>query len=218
MSEAEVAMRRKRAKWILFFVVAALSLAADQATKIWARDALPLVGHGTGQELASGGKQCLVPDDIVNRACQGKAVPVIDDYWDWRLAMNSGSAFGLLAGKSGGRIVLTVVGLIALVAMVVMLRRARDDQRILHWALGLVVGGAVGNLFDRIYFGVVTDFVVWRYKTHEWPVFNVADVVLVIGVGLMFIDVQKEGKRDKARKAARDEKARAAGLVKDLQP
>jgi len=113
---------------------------------------------------------------------------------------------------------LTVVGFIALVAMFVMMRKARDDQKILHWALALVVGGAVGNLIDRIYFGVVTDFVLWRYKTHEWPVFNVADVVLVIGVGLMFIDIQKEGKRDKARQAARDEKARAAGLVKDLRP
>lgn len=218
MQESELAMRSKRNKWILFFIVATLSLAADQATKVWARDTLPVVGRGTGSELAGGGKQCLIPDDIVSRVCQGRAVPVIDDYWDWRLAMNSGSAFGLLAGQSGGRILLTVVGFIALIAMFVMLRKARDDQKVLHWALGLVVGGAVGNLFDRIYFGVVTDFVVWRYKTHEWPVFNIADVVLVIGVGLMFIDVHKEGKRDKARKAARDEKARAAGLVKDLQP
>jgi lipoprotein signal peptidase len=60
----------------------------------------------------------------------------------------------------------------------------------------------------------VTDFVLWRYQTHEWPVFNVADVVLVVGVGLMFIDIQKEGGRDKARKARRDAKAKAAGLVK----
>lgn len=211
-------MRGKRKKWILFAIVATLSLAADQATKIWARDALPVVGHGTGAELPGGGKQCLVPADIVSHMCQGKAVPIVDDYWDWRLSMNPGSAFGLFAGTGGARILLTIVGLIALGAMVVMLRKARDDQQILHWALGLVAGGAVGNLVDRIYYGVVTDFVLWRYKTHEWPVFNVADVVLVVGVGLMFIDIQKEGKRDKARQAARDEKARAAGLVKDLQP
>lgn len=218
MQDPEVAARRKRAKWILFVVVATLSLAADQATKVWARDALPVVGHGTGPDLPGGGKQCLVPDDITSRVCHGTAVPIIDDYWDWRLSMNSGSAFGLLAGQKGGRILLTVVGIIALIAMFVMLHRARDDQRILHWALGLVVGGAVGNLIDRIYFGVVTDFILWRYKTHEWPVFNIADVVLVVGVGLMFIDIHKEGKRDKARKASRDEKARAAGLVKDLKP
>ena len=56
--------------------------------------------------------------------------------------------------------------------------------------------------------------VLWRYQTHEWPVFNVADVVLVIGVGLMFIDIQKEGKREKVLKKARQDKAKAAGLIK----
>jgi len=66
----------------------------------------------------------------------------------------------------------------------------------------------------------VTDFMSWHVGTHRWPTFNVADIVLVIGVGLMFIDMQKEGKREKAEKAARKalakEKAKAAGLVKDL--
>jgi len=91
---------------------------------------------------------------------------------------------------------------------------------VLHWALAFVAGGAVGNLIDRIYYGVVTDFVLWHYKEHEWPVFNVADIVLVVGVGLMFIDIQKEGKREKAlkeaKKAAKLAKAKAAGLVKDM--
>jgi signal peptidase II len=100
--------------------------------------------------------------------------------------------------------------------MLWMLRKARTDQRILHWALALVTGGAIGNLVDRMYFGVVTDFILWRYQTHEWPVFNVADIVLVVGVGLMFIDIQKEGRREKARKAGRQARAKAAGLVKNF--
>jgi len=95
-------------------------------------------------------------------------------------------------------------------------RKARPEQKVLHWALALVAGGAVGNLIDRIYFGVVTDFILWRYEIHEWPVFNVADVVLVVGVGLMFIDIQKEGKREKEAKARQQKKAKASGLVKDL--
>src|SRR5207253_1665313 len=70
---------------------------------------------------------------------------------------------------------------------------------------------------DRISCGVVTDFVLWHYKTKEWPVFNIADVVLVVGVGLMFIDIQKENKREKLTKKARQEKAKKAGLVKDLE-
>jgi signal peptidase II len=130
--------------------------------------------------------------------------------------MNPGSAFGLFSSQTGARVGLSVIGVIAVIGMFWMLRKARPDQGILHWALALVAGGAVGNLIDRIYFGVVTDFILWRYETHEWPVFNVADIVLVIGVGLMFIDIQKEGRRERALKSERDQRAKAAGLVKDL--
>ena len=194
-------------KWQLFVIIALLSLIADQATKIWARNALPVVRpHGDAV--------CIVPDDIVNRTCAGHPVSVIDGIWEWRLSMNPGSAFGLFSSQTGARVLLSLVGILAVFGMLFMLRKARPDQRILHWALALVTGGALGNLIDRVYFGVVTDFILWRYQSHEWPVFNVADVVLVVGVGLMFIDIQKEGGRDKARKARRDAKAKAAGLVK----
>ena len=201
---------RDRKKWTLFLIVAALSLIADQVTKIWARDSLPVV------PLRAGGATCIVPDDIVTHTCQGHPVSVISGFWDWRLSMNPGSAFGLFGGPDQradlpvGRRHRRGFG------MFWMLRKARHDQKILHWALALVAGGAIGNLIDRIYFGVVTDFILWRYQTHEWPVFNVADVVLVIGVGLMFIDIQKEGRREKALKAGRQDKAKAAGLIKDL--
>lgn len=197
-----------RVKWTIFAIVGALSLIADQVTKIWARASLPV------DAVHRGGGPCVIPDDIVSRMCQGKATPVVGGFWDWRLSMNPGSAFGLFSGQTSARIFLSVVGIAAVIGMVWMLRKARTDQRILHWALALVAGGAVGNLIDRIYYGVVTDFILWHYDTHEWPVFNVADVVLVIGVGLMLIDAQKEGRRDKAVKAARDEQAKARGLVR----
>lgn len=198
-----------RKKWVLFLVVAVLSLIADQVTKIWARGSLPVVRY-------HGDATCVVPDDIVSRVCGGHAVPVIDGFWDWRLSMNPGSAFGLFSTVDSARIGLSIVGVIAVLGMVWMLRKARADQRILHWALALVTGGAIGNLVDRIYFGVVTDFILWRYQTHEWPVFNVADIVLVVGVGLMFIDIQKESRREKALKAGRQAKVKAAGLVKQF--
>jgi signal peptidase II len=148
--------------------------------------------------------------------CYGMPVKVIDGFWEWRLSMNPGSAFGLFGalGADITRWLLSAVGFAALGGMVWMLRKSRADQKILHWALAFVAGGAVGNLIDRIWFGQVTDFVLWRYKTHQWPVFNVADVVLVIGVGLMFIDIEREGKREKARKAEAKAKAKQAGLVK----
>jgi signal peptidase II len=210
-----------RKKWLVFLIVAALSLVADQATKIWARDALPVV------RADRSGAACIVPDDmkvthVEGEAhdrppqCHGEAVQVVGGFWDWRLSMNPGSAFGLFSSQEGARIGLSVVGIVAVFGMLWMLRKARADQRILHWALALVAGGAVGNLIDRIYFGVVTDFILWHYQRHEWPVFNVADVVLVVGVGLMFIDIQKEGRREKALKAGREDKAKAAGLVKSF--
>jgi signal peptidase II len=204
-------------KWVIFIVVALLSLVADQATKVWARHSLPVIGHGSSPTGA-----CIVPDDIaaVPPRCGGQAVPVITGFWDWRLSMNHGSAFGLFANSPDiARIFLSIVGIGAVIAMALMMKKSRKDQVVLHWALALVVGGAIGNLIDRIYFGVVTDFVLWHYHAKEWPVFNVADVVLVVGVGLMFIDIQKENNRDKRSKkeksAARDEAARKAGLIKD---
>jgi signal peptidase II len=228
-SESGAASAAGHGKWVVFLIAAVLSLIADQATKIWARESLPTV------RLRGGEATCIVPDDLVRGsaparpdrpearpgqaedprpACAGRAVPVIDGFWEWRLSMNPGSAFGLFSSQEGARIGLSIVGIVAVFGMLWMLRKARSDQRILHWALALVTGGAVGNLIDRIYFGVVTDFILWRYQTHEWPVFNVADIVLVVGVGLMFIDIQKEGRRDKALKATRQARAKAAGLVK----
>jgi signal peptidase II len=184
------ASRLSRA-WMIFLVVGMISLVADQATKIWAREALPV--HPSG---------CAVPDDVVDHKCVGVAVPVIDGYWEWRLSFNPGSAFGLFSSRGGARVFLTVVGFAAVAGMLWMMKKARSDQKALHWALALVAGGAVGNLIDRIRHGVVTDFVLWKYKTHEWPVFNVADVALVVGVGLMFVDMFRESKLERQKKLA----------------
>ena len=228
--------KRDRNKWMVFAIVALLSLIADQATKIWARAELPVIEQGKLSEPPS----CDIPDDLVppgpkeGPKCLGKAVGVIDSFWHWRLSMNEGSAFGLFTKVGGARVFLSIIGIAAVLGMMWMMRKARPDQRVLHWALALVAGGAVGNLIDRIYYGVVTDFILWHYGDfkgggahpgvgrweHEWPVFNIADIVLVVGVGLMFIDIQKEGKREKALKKERhalaQAKARKQGLIKDL--
>ena len=205
----------ERAKWTIFAVVSVLSLIADQATKIWARASLPVTGHGTGP-----GGVCVVPEDIMAHLCGGVKVNVIEGFWTHTLSMNPGSAFGLFGGHSFARVMLSIIGIAAVGGMIWMLKKSRTDQRVLHWALAFVAGGAVGNLIDRIYYGVVTDFVSWDLKVMVWPTFNVADIVLVVGVGLMFIDIQKEGKREKALKKANKDaktaKLKAAGLVKDM--
>ncbi len=198
---------RMEMKWKIFWVVSIISLVADQVTKIWARASLPV--HPKG---------CAIPEDIIAHKCVGMPVKFIEGFWEWRLSMNPGSAFGLFGsfGAEFTRIFLSLIGVAAVVGMWFMLKKARSDQKALHWALALVAGGAVGNLIDRIYYSVVTDFILWKYKTHEWPVFNIADVVLVVGVGLMFIDIQKENKREKLLREERKRKAKEQGLVKDL--
>lgn len=206
-----------RTKWGLFTVVSVVSLVVDQITKVWARHSLPVFPAN-----------CEITE-LPPERCQGVPVGFVDSFWHWKLSMNPGSAFGLFSSQGGARVFLSIVGILAVAGMLWMLRKSRPDQRVLHWALALVAGGAVGNLIDRIYFGVVTDFILWHlgdFKPghsglgrweHEWPVFNVADIVLVVGVGLMFIDIQKEGKREKELKKARQAKAKERGLVKDLK-
>lgn len=180
-------------RWKIFVVVGVISLIADQITKIWARSSLPSFTH--------------------NDRTYGKSVEVIANYWDWRLSFNPGSAFGLFNDTSGARIFLSVIGVLAVGAIIYMVHKARDDQSRLAWALGLVIGGAIGNLIDRIAFGVVTDFIVWKYHDTEWPTFNIADVTLVIGVLLLFVDMTIEAKREKAlaeaQKAAEKDAAKA---------
>jgi len=158
----------------LFLILAPLTMLVDQLTKLWARHSLPATPEGYG-----------VP------------VPVIQNFFDWRLSHNPGSAFGLFGSTEGARIFLSIIGVVAVAAIIWMLRKAHDDQRRLTVALALVAGGAVGNLIDRIYSGIVTDFIVWKYYDHEWPTFNVADIALVIGVGLLFLDIGKEPKDEK---------------------
>jgi signal peptidase II len=121
--------------------------------------------------------------------------PVIAGYWDWELAYNDGSAFSQFRGRT---VVLSIIGFAALAMIGWMAFKATPAQRLRRVALALIAGGALGNLIDRLRDGAVTDFVRWRIGDHLWPVFNVADVALVIGVGLLLV----EGVVSKRRSAA----------------
>jgi signal peptidase II len=68
-----------------------------------------------------------------------------------------------------------------------MVHKAEDKQTGFIVALSLMAGGAIGNLIDRIAFGKVTDFVLWKYNDFRWPVFNIADIALSVAVGLFLI-------------------------------
>ena len=159
-----------RRRWLLFAVVAFITLGLDQGSKAWART-LP-VGHPRA---------------------------VIDGYWDWDLSFNPGAAFSTFGGA---RILLSVLALAALAYVAFTVAKSTPEQRLKRIALAFVAGGAAGNLVDRLVDGVVTDFVHWHVHAHDYPVFNVADVALWIGVGLLLIDSLKLRRSSRKRAAA----------------
>lgn len=109
----------------------------------------------------------------------GRSVPVIGDLVRLTFVRNTGAAFGMLPG---GRIAFIVVSVAAVCVIGGYLVRRRPQHPWLIWALGLVAGGAVGNLIDRAYFGWVTDFIQWPLN---FPVFNIADSCVLVGVAML---------------------------------
>jgi signal peptidase II len=114
---------------------------------------------------------------------------VIPGFFNLRYSENPGVAFGLLQQLPSGRMVLTLLAIGAFVLVILYLRKSDPNASRLHVALGLVGGGAAGNLIDRLRYGRVTDFVVWHIGEHEWPAFNIADAALCVGVGLLVLDM-----------------------------
>jgi signal peptidase II len=115
----------------------------------------------------------------------GQPEAVVDGYWDWELAMNDGAAFSSLRGS---QVLLSLIALGALAVLGVMAHRTQPHQHLKRIALAVIAGGAIGNLIDRVRDGAVTDFVRWKAAGHSWPIFNVADAALVIGVMLLVLD------------------------------
>lgn len=118
------------------------------------------------------------------------AHPLVPGFLNLTHVRNTGVAFGLFASENGetSSWMLTVLGLLALTAVGVYFWLAPLQDRLLLAALALVVGGAIGNLVDRVLAGAVTDFVDVYVGTHHWPAFNVADSAISIGIVLMAID------------------------------
>jgi signal peptidase II len=117
------------------------------------------------------------------------AQPIVPGLLNLTYVRNTGVAFGLFAAHGVSTSwLLTGLGLVALSAVSVYFGFASPHDRGLLVALALVVGGAVGNLIDRIASGAVTDFIDVYVVSHHWPSFNVADAAISIGIVLMAID------------------------------
>lgn len=117
-----------------------------------------------------------------------QSVEVIPGFWNWTLVHNRGAAFSFLAQAGGWQQWLfSALAVIISVVCVLMLKNAdrRDWQTALP--LALIIGGALGNLIDRIRFGYVIDFVHWYYGSFHWPVFNLADSAISIAAVLLIV-------------------------------
>jgi lipoprotein signal peptidase len=144
----------------LGLLVALVLLAADQAVKWWILEVV---------RLPEVGRVYVLP------------------FLNLTMVWNRGVTFGLLQGEAWWH-PYALAAIASLVAGLLVIWLARAENRLVSLALGLVLGGAVGNVIDRVRFGAVVDFIdVHAYGWH-WYVFNVADSAIVIGVGLLLAD------------------------------
>ncbi len=109
--------------------------------------------------------------------------------FDLTLLYNKGAAFSFLASESGWqRWFFTVIALSVSSVMTVWLMKLKADEKWLAAALALVIGGAIGNLYDRIAYGHVVDFIHLHWGEHYFPAFNIADSAITLGAGMLLID------------------------------
>jgi len=138
--------------------LAVLTLVLDQLTKQWALEALR--------------------DPL--------ALIEVTGWWNMVLVWNRGIGFGLFGGGTLSPLVLAVItGVIALGVAVWLLR---TGTWLATLSAGLILGGAVGNIVDRLVYGAVVDFVDWHVSGYHWPVFNLADAAITLGVVLLIAE------------------------------
>jgi signal peptidase II len=124
-------------------------------------------------------------------------VPLLP-FLNLRLAYNTGAAFSFLSSAGGWqRWFFAGLSVLVVGVLVIWMRRLRPEQRSLASAFALIVGGAVGNLVDRLVYGHVIDFIDVYYGTWHWPTFNIADSAITLGAGLLLLDAWHEHRREK---------------------
>lgn len=137
----------------------------------------------------------------------GRNYDVIDGFVRITLVKNAGAAFGLF---QGGRLFFIAASIVAVIFILyVGLRLPRSDwqRRLL---LGAILGGAIGNLIDRLYAGEVIDFIDIGIGAHRWPVFNVADMGVSVGATLLLIYLLRSPRHETSQKTAADDQAAPA--------
>ncbi|NUU77947.1 signal peptidase II [Paenibacillus xylanilyticus] len=132
---------------------------------------------------------------IATRMELREEIPVIGNFFVITSHRNTGAAFGILQDQRWFFIVVTVIVVIALIWY---LQKVKDTpHKLLPVALSLVLGGAIGNFLDRALTGEVVDFVQLNFGSYTFPIFNIADSAICIGVALIIVETFLEGRREK---------------------
>lgn len=136
---------------------------------------------------------------VSTRMHELEEIQIIPGFFSLQFVYNPGAAFGFLANQ---RWLFILVTLIAVAGMLyVILRRPEGRVGVVPLALGLLLGGAIGNLIDRIRFGMVVDFLLFYWRDYHFPNFNVADMGITVGVSLLVLHLTLNGEREERESA-----------------
>lgn len=130
---------------------------------------------------------------IVAALVRGESV-TLTSFFDLVLVFNRGAAFSFLSTASGWQRWFFVLLAFAISAWILVMLKRHARERLLPLALALVLGGALGNVIDRLFYGAVVDFLSFHLGSHYWPAFNVADSAISVGVLLMLWHQFTQGK------------------------
>lgn len=115
----------------------------------------------------------------------GQSRPIIPEVFHLTYVRNTGGAFGLFKGWVPLLVIISLVAIFVILRIAIMQRTVSPRRRLGQVAISTILGGALGNLTDRLHLGYVIDFLDFRV----WPVFNVADIAITVGVGLLIIEL-----------------------------
>ena len=119
----------------------------------------------------------------------GASYAIIDNFFYFTYAHNTGAAWGMLAGKIS---LFLIVSIIAAVGIIYYFMKSESYQKLTRFGLVLVFGGLIGNLIDRLAFGYVRDFIDFIIFGYNFPIFNVADMAITIGMALVILEISIE--------------------------
>ncbi len=138
---------------------------------------------------------------VTARIAVGHGFSVIDGCFNIVHVLNRGAAFGFLGGQeSGWQFWLFFAAAVLVGGIIVHIARTSAYSRVLFFGLGSILGGAAGNLVDRVRSRAVTDFLDVYWGNWHWPAFNVADIAICLGVFLAGIVLLRQGREDDGRK------------------